>query len=183
MKRILYILPLLLFVACQPDRPQGGTQTTFATSFDEGRAIYYGAYYEEEGVPHNVLDLDLLSEGLNYDSVGRIVGSGTNLYFSDIFIENTKQFFPNGTYEADTSATTMTFLSGMDYEGGISGAYLLQITDNQVAKITLVENGSFTLKQDIHGTVTITFDLLLANRKAYSATFKGQLPLYALQPE
>ncbi len=180
MKRILYIIGLLVcLVACQTNHNPAVKPLESETVLDKGRCIFYGDYYAEEGIAHHVVDMDLLSAKLSYDSLGRIVGTGTNLYFSDIFIHTTDTLIPAGVYTADTTAAVGTFLPGMDYEGGVSGAYLLDIVDNAVMKIILIEKGTFTLRYE-GATTHIEFDLTTANGQAYKGTFDGELPMYAL---
>ncbi len=182
MKPILYILILILgLVGCtKPNREVSDIQSE--TVLDKGRTIFYGDYYAEEGIAHNVVDMDLLSARLDYDSVGRITGTGTNLYFSDIFLHSTDTLLPAGVYTADTTAAVGTFLPGMNYEGGVSGAYLLHITDNAVTKIILIERGTFTLSYE--GTEThIDFDLVTEHRQTYKGTFHGVLPAYIIVPD
>ncbi len=183
MKRTIYILGLLLcLVGCE--KPQNGAQnpTKSETVLDKGRCIFYGDYYAEEGIAYNVVDMDLLSAKLSYDSVGRIVGTGTNLYFSDIFLHATDTLLPAGVYTADTTAAVGTFLPGMDYEGGVSGAYLLHITDNAVMEIILIEKGSFTLTYEGEKT-HIEFDLVTTKGNTYKGTFDGELPMYIPAPQ
>ncbi len=180
MKRIVYILSLLLcLVGCKKAQDGVHNSTQSETVLDKGRCIFYGAYYAEEGIVHNVVDMDLLSKHLSYDSVGRIVGTGTNLYISDIFIHHTDTLIPAGTYMADTIAARGTFLPGMDYEGGVSGAYLLHIVDNAVTKIILIEKGKFTLRYE--GAKThIDVEMTTTNGQVYEGVFEGELPTYVL---
>ncbi len=181
MKRIVYIVSLALcLVGCEKPQSEEDNPTKSETVLDKGRCIFYGDYYAEEGITYNVVDMDLLSKNLSYDSVGRIVGTGTNLYFSDIFIHPTDTLLPAGTYLADTTAARHTFLPGMDYEGGVSGAYLLHIVDNAVTKIILIEKGKFTLQYEGQNT-HINFDLITTTGQAYKGTFDGELPMYALE--
>ncbi len=183
MKRTIYICALLLcLMACQEKHKPQVQPLKSETQLDKGRCIFYGDYYAEEGIAHNVVDMDLLSKGLSYDSVGRIVGTGTNLYFSDIFLHATDTLLPAGVYTTDTTAAVGTFLSGMDYEGGVSGAYLLHITDNAVMEIILIEKGTFTLRYEGEKT-HVDFDLVTTEGQAYKGTFDGELPMYALQED
>ncbi len=183
MKRIVYIIGLLVcLVSCQDSHNPQVSPVESETVLDKGRCIFYGDYYSEEGITHNVVDMDLLSANLSYDSLGYIAGTGTNLYLSDIFIHATDTLIPAGVYTADTTAAVGTFLPGMDYEGGVSGAYLLNIVDNAVMKIILIEKGTFTLRYE--GAKThITFDLVTTNGSTYKGTFDGVLPTYVLVPD
>ncbi len=164
---------MLCLVACQaPNNPT--KVASVDTELDKGKVTFYGAYYAEEGLNYNVLDLDLLSEHLSYDSLGHIVGTGTNLYFSDIFLSPTDSLLQEGIYTADTIPAERTFLPGMNYEGGVSGAYLLQIVDNQVSRIILIDKGTFHLTQE-GDTTHIAFDLVTDTKQAYKGTFHGVL--------
>ncbi len=181
MKQIIYIVGILLCLAsCQDSHNSQVKPLQSETKLDKGRCVFYGDYYAEEGIMHNVVDMDLLSAGLSYDSVGRIVGTGTNLYISDIFLHSTDTLFPAGIYTADTTVAVRTFLPGMNYEGGVSGAYLLHIVDNAVMKIILVEKGTFNLSYEGENT-HIDFDLVTTEGHAYRGTFDGELPMYVLQ--
>ncbi len=183
MKHTICILSLLLcLMSCQKTHSGTQNETKSETRLDKGRCIFYGDYYAEEGIALNVLDIDLLSPKLSYDSIGRIVGSGTNLYFSDIFLHPTDTLLPAGIYTADTTAAVHTFLPGMNYEGGVSGAYLLNITDNAVIDIILIEKGSFNLTYE-GDTTHITFDLITTKGTAYKGTFHGILPTYIPIPD
>ncbi len=183
MKRTIYILGLLLcLVGCEKPHNEAENPTKSETQLDKGRCVFYGDYYAEEGIAHNVVDMDLLSANLSYDSVGRIVGTGTNLYFSDIFLHATDTLILAGVYTADTTAAVGTFLPGMDYEGGVSGAYLLHIVDNAVTKIILIEKGTFTLRYEGKKT-HVDFDLVTTEGQAYKGTFDGELPMYALEED
>ncbi len=175
MKRIIYIFGLLLcLVGCENPQHTETNATKSETHLDKGRTVFYGDYYAEEGISHNVIDMDLLSKNLSYDSVGHIIGTGTNLYFSDIFLHSTDTVLPSGIYTTDTTAAVGTFLPGMDYEGGVSGAYLLHITDNAVMDIILIEKGSFHLTYE-GDTTHIEFDLTTTKGQAYQGTFHGVL--------
>ncbi len=173
---------LLCLASCQDSHNPQVKPLQSETKLDKGRCVFYGDYYAEEGILYNVVDMDLLSAGLSYDSVGRIVGTGTNLYISDIFLHSTDTLLPAGIYTADTTATVRTFLPGMDYEGGVSGAYLLHIVDNAIMKIILIEKGIFTLSYE-GSTTHIEFDLMTENHQSYKGTFHGTLPMYIIVPD
>ena len=71
--------------ACYPPRTPIHYQTA-DTLLTSGQLEYYGAYYQAEGVPYDVVSLDLYSKGLGLNKDGVMEGVGTNLYISDIFI-------------------------------------------------------------------------------------------------
>lgn len=145
------------------------------TTFVEAYSTSYGAYYAGRGVEQNVIELDLYSEGLGLDSAGIIVGTGSNLYFSDIFLPSTEQQLLAGTYHSDTTGSAYTFLPGVDYEGNISGAYLLLIDNGILAGYTIFEDGSFVAEQDAD-TMRISFSMKYNEygvQKTYNAVFRG----------
>lgn len=147
------------------------------TSFNTGTAVFYGAYYQDGGIAQNVLSVDLYSSGLTLDSTGHVTGTGTNLYFSDVFLAPADTFLLAGTYLCDSTALPMTFLPGMNYEGNISGAYILDIVDGALNNAELLTEGRFSLE---YKGDSVQMDFALTNQagKACSARFKGLLPLY-----
>lgn len=99
----------------------------------------YGKAYDS--VPHNVFALDLYSDGLSLDSTRRIVGTGTNLYISDIFLADS--LLAVGAYHSDTTAATHTFLLGQDFEGTPTGIYLFSVVESANAGVQVVDSGRF----------------------------------------
>ncbi|MBR1808943.1 MAG: membrane lipoprotein lipid attachment site-containing protein [Paludibacteraceae bacterium] len=147
MKRIIYILPLLLAVAgCSaPARPE--KKDIGEHSFNKAYVKFYGAHYTSRGIKNNVIDLDLYSEGLGLDSTGHIAGTGTNLYISDIFLPAADSTLTPETYLCDTTGAEYTFLPGVNYDSNISGAYILRITDGTLAAFTVFDDGEFRVEQ------------------------------------
>ncbi len=141
-----------------------------------GYSHSYGAHYKSRGINQNVVDLDLYSANIDLDSAHHIVGTGTNLYISDIFLPAGETTMQATTYTSDTTADEFTFLPGVDYEGNISGAYLLRITDGKLTGYTIFDEGQFTLLQD-GDTTSILFSLKYKEGKniinTYEAEFKG----------
>lgn len=166
---------VLLCAQCNPNKPVIHPER--ANTFDKGRAVFYGAYYAQEGIAQNVLSIDLYSENLGLDSANVMVGTGVNLYLSDVFLAPQDTFLVKGTYACDTTAQPLTFLPGMNYEGHVSGAYLLDVTDGNLEKITLLQEGSFTLTYS-RDTTKIAFLFKGVDGKDYAAQFSGLLPLY-----
>lgn len=147
MKRIIYILPILLLVIgcsapARPERKDIGDH-----SFDKAYQKFYGAHYSSRGIKNNVIDLDLYSEGLDLDSTGRIAGTGTNLYISDIFLPEADSALTAETYLCDTTGAEYTFLPGVNYDSNISGAYILRITDGTLTAFTVFDDGEFRVEQ------------------------------------
>ena len=168
--RTIIILTAVSFAACKgnntPVKPD-----PIVTELNHGLVLFYGAYYE--GLPRNVVALDLYSSELNFDDNGYIRGTGTNLYISDIFLPLTDSIPADGTYRCDTTAEVNTFLPGMDFEGTPTGTYLLQIKEDAIAQLILFNDSSFTLKEK-DGITDIQFNLT-AKDKTYAVHFKGNL--------
>ena len=172
MKVYLYIAILILVVACKPqNKPTPSTTTLQADSvYTTADFRAYGDYYQSG---HQVYAIDLLSEGLVYDSAWHISGSGYNLYLSDIFVsKNHTSHLPSGTYEMDSTAQEMSFLRGMNFEGSVTGTYLLEIKDNQLQRITLFSRGNMTI-ENIGEDVQIDFNLYTEDSVLYHATYIG----------
>lgn len=175
MKKLSYIVSVvLLFVACNNSGTPTYQTSIGDTQFDKAYVKQYGQFYASRGVEQVVFDLDLYSENLQLDS-GRIVGSGTNLYISDIFLPNDTKEFLLGSYISDTTAAVYTFLPGVEYDGNISGAYLLNIVDGNLQGYTIFSEGSFQVEQDAD-SIQISFNLQYEHyglKKTYKAQFKG----------
>ena len=184
MKRIAYILSicsLLSLAGC--NNTVNHPELNSATEFNTGYAFFYGAYYAEDGIDRNVVVLDLYSPKLGLDSLGVIRGTGTNFYLSDIFLPLKDTLLPATTYKSDTTAAPLTFLPGMNYEGNVSGAYLLDIVDSQISRITLLTEGGFTLQYK-GDSALIDIRMKTESGKTYAAQFRGILPMYDMrQPD
>lgn len=169
MKRLFYLILILLLAGCEEKNHP--TEKAIENQFTQGIAINYGNYYAEERVQQNVLSLDLYSKGLSLDTADQIVGTGVNLYFSDIFVPKTENTFPIGTYVSDTTGMALSFLPGMNYEGSVSGAYLLIIKEDGYS-VDLIKEGNFVVTQDGDST-QIDFTLIRSNGQKYTASYKG----------
>ncbi len=177
MKRYLYLIPILLLCFTQCKETVTNTASKQETFYDKGQAVFYGDYYQAEGIQHNVLSLDIYSPNLSLDSTNHIVGTGVNIYLSDIFLPTTDTFLVATTYTADTTTADYTFLPGMNYDGQISGAYILNITDGSLVSAELFQEGTFNLTQKGDSTF-IEFLLTKESGKKYAAEFRGVLPYY-----
>lgn len=165
MRNVIYLLLLLLVASCNPIKP---TKPVIADSvFVCADFRKYGDYYK---TGHQVYAIDLLSQGLEYDSLFHIQGSGYNLFLSDIF--TTSKSLPAGHYQMDSVAKDMTFLRGMDFEGSITGTYLLQISENKIQRITLFTGGSMDVAY-LEDEILLDFKLYTADSTLYHATYQG----------
>ena len=169
MRNVIYLLLLLLVASCNPiNNPNTPTKPVIADSvFVCADFREYGDYYK---TGHQVYAIDLVSQGLEYDSLFHIQGSGYNLFLSDIF--TTSKSLPAGHYQMDSMAKDMTFLRGMDFEGSITGTYLLQISENKIQRITLFTGGSMDVAY-LEDEILLDFKLYTADSTLYHATYQG----------
>jgi hypothetical protein len=172
MKAYLYIALVLLLVACQPPnkptKPIGLQQMDSVYTQADFRA--YGDYYNSH---HQVYAIDLLSEGLEYDSLWHISGTGCNLFLSDVFVHgDSVKRLPAGVYEMDTVAREMSFLRGMHFESNVTGSYLLAIEEDKIERIVLFTTGRMRI--DYEGEdVVIDLELYTADSARYHAMYQG----------
>ncbi len=131
----------------------------------------YGKAYT--GLERNVYALDLYTEGMALDSTRHIVGSGLNLYLSDIFLNDTA--FQIGTYRSDTTAEAFTFLPGQDFEGMPTGMYLLSISDGKSTGIQVLDSGRMEVSRTTDSLYHIELDLYYNKGTQYKARFEGAL--------
>lgn len=172
MRFIKNILPLLLLVsACQP---HVNTPVDMLGQYDSVYVIadmqWHRQYYPI--LERQVFSIDLLSDGLTFDADYHIEGSGCNLYFSDIFLPMTDSLLPDGRYRMDTLPNTQTFLPYMQFEGGVTGCYMLDIKENQIQRIIGFTAGEFeitTLGEDIRMDIS----LYLPDSTRYHAIYQG----------
>ena len=179
MKKIIYLISVVsIFLSCSGGGAQITDKTINDDTFDKAYFKFYGNYYSDRGVEQNVIDLDLYSQGLDLDESGHIAGSGTNLYLSDIFISPMETGLQEGTYlSSDTLYEAFTFLPGVNYDGNISGAYILNITDGNLVSYIIFDEGSFVVNREESGNLNIDFEFKYTEngrRKVYKAQYNGQ---------
>lgn len=178
MKRTTYLLFLaMLMAACHP-KPYNppAAATAYASEFTSGVEKMHGAYYQEGGLDNQVVSLDLYSKGLSLNKFGRIEGTGTNLFFSDIFLVPTDSVLQPGQYLPATDGTPNTFLPGKNYEGNFTGAYLLLIEDAKLMSYTLLPEGELNVETDGDSTF-VTFVGKTQSGKKYEASYRGKLKI------
>jgi len=167
---ILMLLCLLAGCGNSGNRP--AEPSKYDSEVRKAYLQYYGAYYAAEGLPQKVYALDCYSDGLLLNKQGVIEGSGTNLYFSDIFVADSLTGLPAGTYTADTTGAPMTFLPGQTYESQISGAYLLLIEEGQLSDYAILTKGTLTVAYEGE-TAVVHFEGTTSKKKTYTADFRG----------
>ena len=171
MKAYLYIAILALIVACKPSYiPASSTELQADSIYTKMHLQKYGDYYSSG---YQVYAIDLLSEGLECDEEFHISGTGHNLYLSDVFApKDSTRRMPAGTYYMDSTILDMHFLQGKDFEGSITGTYLLYIQNNQLQGITLFSSGKMTVEY-IGKDILLDFDLYTKDSIRYHATYQG----------
>lgn len=178
---------LCLLASCSPSEqrqptPSVAYDTLFTTCYQER----HGSYYAEGGLNNNVISLDLYSEGLLLNKQGVIEGTGTNLYFSDVFLTDFVDYLLPGEYQSDTTGATFTFLPGTSFQGNFTGAYLLSIADGELVSYRLLPAGTLTVSVNDTAALkslmyretvvyTITFAEPADTRTRYHASFQGRL--------
>lgn len=124
----------------RPSEPQNRD-----TVMTKAHIRYYGQHYPN--IHCNVLSVDMLSEGLAFDSLFHITGSGTNLYLSDVFVPLSDSMLTSGIYTIDTTGAAMTIVPAVDCRPGLTGAYLLRIVNSSVRDTLLFTRGEMTVTQ------------------------------------
>lgn len=180
MKRLAYILPLLavacfLHVSCTTTPSHTPVaQTQYDSIFNYCLEKMHGAYYNNAGLPNQVVALDFYSEGLELTQKYGIIGTGTNLFFSDVFLSPKDSVLQDGEYASGILGEERTFLPGEYFEGNFTGAYLLLIADDKLQKYDLIREGTLSVSQAGSQT-TISFSGTLFNGRPYHATYTGKL--------
>ena len=176
MKILKFILPaFILLTACHPDGKNPDIDNVFGnydSVFVSADLQWHKNFYPN--LACEVFSMDLLCNGLIFDSTHHIMGTGYNLYLSDIFLPNDTSRLIDGTYRMDTTAQPFTFLPYMYFEGEITGTYLLDIQNDNISRIIGFTKGEMKIQHidnDIH------IDLLLftdsTNLPRYHATYCG----------
>lgn len=164
---IVYILFAIVLVACRPTpSAYRGLPKTYVTAYEQ----IYGHCYDS--IAQAVVSLDLYSAGLELNKENHIVGTGYNLYLSDIFVPDS--LLEEGTYRSDSTGAAFTFLSGKDYEGYPFGAYILNIENDQVKQIQLLDSGNFVYRNDSL-LFTLYYKNVYGSRATYQCTYSGEL--------
>lgn len=165
---IAYIILLTMLVGCKPNTPSAnrGLPKTYATAYEQ----IHGHCYDS--VAQAVVSLDLYSTGLELNEDKRIVGTGYNLYISDIFVPDS--LLETGSYRSDTTADAFTFLPGKDYEGYPFGMYILNIEEDQIKQIQILDSGSFVYRNDSL-LFTLYYKNVYGSKATYTCTYSGAL--------
>lgn len=171
MKKISLIVILFVFVACQERNIELSTSPTPATRYESCYVDLFGRYYDS--LPYNIASLDLFSEGLSLDSTGRIEGSGTNLYISDLFMPSSAFMLQTGEYICDSVPSEYSFLPALSFESNFTGAYLLYIENSSLSSVRMFNRGSLVIEPEKDNKISIIFRLFDADGKEYTAQYSG----------
>lgn len=164
---IVYILFVIGLIGCRPTpSAYRGLPKTYATAYEQ----IHGHCYDS--IAQAVVSLDLYSAGLELNKENHIVGTGYNLYLSDIFVPDS--LLEEGMYRSDSTGAAFTFLSGRDYEGYPFGAYILNIENDQVKQIQLLDSGNFVYRNDSI-LFTLYYKNVYGSRATYQCTYSGEL--------
>ena len=172
-KEYILLLLLILVSACryQSNKPDVDNIVQYDSIYVIADMQWHKQYYPL--LDRQVFSIDLLSEGLDFDSAHHIMGTGLNLYFSDIFMSMTDNELQEGLYRMDTTTAAQTFLPYQYFEGGnITGCYMLDIEESKIQRIIGFTAGEFTLTslgEDIR------MDILLYTEDStrYHAIYQG----------
>lgn len=173
MRIFKYILPLfVILTACQTTRkPQIENIVLYDSVYVVADMQWHKQYYPL--LERQVFSIDLLSEGLTFDSAHHITGTGLNLYFSDIFTSMNDSWLQDGVYRMDTTAEVNTFLPYQQFEGGnITGCYLLDIQESKIQRIIGFTAGAFEISL-LGEDIRMDISLYTADSTLYRATYQG----------
>lgn len=168
----IVIIIMAMFAGCKPVNVPREQKTATDSVFVVGDFRFYGAYYPS--IEGNVFSIDLLSKGLQFDSLFHIVGTGTNLYLSDIFLPATDSVLQSGIYDIDTTAAPYTILPGMRFGRAVTGAYVAQMREGNVTDTLLFTRGQMTLTQWAD-SINLDFQLFTADSSRYHGTYLGRV--------
>lgn len=166
-----YIFPLMaVLTACRPTPRPDDITMPYDSVYVIADIQWHKQYYPL--LDKQVFSMDLLTDGLAFDSTNRIVGTGMNLYFSDIFLPLTDTILQEGVYHMDSTAEAFTFLPYMHFEGNITGSYMLDIQQSQLKHIIGFTAGEFKLTS-LGEDIRMDISLYTADSTHYRATYQG----------
>lgn len=171
MKRcLIFAVVLCVLVGCTPSHSPIKPKSEWDSVFVRGDFRFYGAYYPT--VSQNIFSIDLLSRGLEFDSSYKMVGNGTNLYLSDVFLPLTDSALQSGIYDIDTTASAYTFLGGKRFGESVTGTYLVRVSESAVQDVVLLTRGQMTVTT-YGDSIALDFQLYTEDSALYSGTYSG----------
>ena len=172
-KEYILLLLLILVTGCryQSNRPDVDNIVQYDSIYVIADMQWHKQYYPL--LDRQVFSIDLLSEGLDFDSAHHIMGTGLNLYFSDIFMSMTDNELQEGLYRMDTTTAAQTFLPYQYFEGGnITGCYMLDIEESKIQRIIGFTAGEFTLTS-LGEDIRMDILLYTEDSTCYHAIYQG----------
>ena len=178
MKKYLFLLFILILGACKPI----STEYLYDINpkYTWGAQVFYGDYYSQYDVIHNVSSLLLFTENLSADDDGMLNGYGHYLNIPDIFTNISYDVLPDGKYIASEHSIPFSFRPGK-YIGAvgqryITGAWVYFIEPNDGKSVRkLITGGSFTVTW-LRDEFSMTCDFTTDDGK----TLKGHIDGYRL---
>ncbi len=174
-KGYIIVLLLALLTACHHRNKPDDMTMPYDSVYVMADIQWHKQYYPL--LDKQVFSIDLLTDGLVFDSAYHIMGTGMNLYFSDIFLPMTDSALQEGVYRMDSTATDYTFLPYMNFEGNITGCYMLDIQESKVQRIIGFTAGEFEITSLGDDDIRMDISLYMADSTRYRATYQG-LALY-----
>lgn len=170
-KMSVILIAALALIGCRP--PYSGNKSGLPDQYTTAYQEVYGYCYDS--IPSPVIALDLYSDGLELDSNHQMVGTGYNLYISDIFLPTHQHadslLLQSGTYRSDTTALPYTFLPGRDWEGTPSGMYLLYVEEGMLQSIQLLDSGTIIVRDTTNQLLDIHMNLYYTNPYGYKVSY------------
>ena len=149
------------------------SRTTTTSTWDSvmltAHIQFYGQYYPN--IQQNVMSLDLLSKGLEYDSLYHITGSGTNVYLSDVFIPLMDSMLVSNIYTIDTTAAAYTIITAVDCQPGLTGAYAIRIQNSVVVDTLMFTRGEMLVEQ-WNDSLRLEMNLFTADSVSWKGWFE-----------
>lgn len=175
---IFCLFTSVFFYSCNNGINEPTSNVTLRQPFTNGYSVYYGTYYDYLGIDAHVFELDLYTEGLELDSTGQYVGTGQNLYMTDIFSIGSDSLLAEGNYTIDTlyQYTTGSILGGASYGGIPGGALLINISSTGISYDYII-SGTMTVAYSNDST-TLNFKLQTKQGTLIENQFHGILPQF-----
>lgn len=186
-KQYLFILfTTLSLIGCNKKTDNDADSVYYTeTEFRKAYITGYGQYYLDKGIERQVMMIDLFSDRLDQDSIGKLVGSGTNFGFTDVFVDSymrevklplgetvKRLYIPDGTYTADTTSAAFTFLPGMNFDGLPTGAFLQSVNSGARRDLWLFDSGQFDVVNE-GDTTDLTATLNYKNNRGRQLTYQA----------
>ncbi len=175
---IFCLLAGILLYSCGNGINEPTPNVTLRQPFTAGYAVYYGTYYDYLSIDAHVFELDLYTEGLGIDSTGQYVGTGQNLYMTDIFSLGCDSLLTEGIYTVDTlyQYTAGSILGGESYGGIPGGAQLINVSSTGIS-YDYIKSGTMEVKYR-NDSVFIAFKLQTQQELQIESQFNGILPQF-----